>query len=245
MILLSNRQGRLLELTLNRPEKRNALNAELCRELVQALEQADADPATNAVLLTANGKSFCAGMDLSQDPSGLAEIHNRLFTLGARTGKPLVAAVQGAALAGGTGLVANAHVAIAAEEATFGLTEIRIGLWPFLIFRAVAAAIGERRALELSLTGRTIGAAEAQAWGLVHQVVPAPELVGRARELALGIASASPAAIQAGLAYLRDARVLGWEEAGRLAAQAREAIFGSAEFQEKVRALLTKRPPPA
>ncbi len=143
---------RVRRIALNRPEKRNALHLELCRELVAAFDAADADPHTGAVLLCANGKTFCAGMDLREaatsDPHALSETHEQLFTTHARFTKPIVAAVQGAALAGGAGLVANAHIAVAAEDATFGLTEIRIGLWPFLIFRSVTLAIGERRAVD-------------------------------------------------------------------------------------------------
>jgi enoyl-CoA hydratase/carnithine racemase len=139
-------EGHVLRLFLNRPDKRNALNAELCRALVDALEEADRDPGIGAILLSGRGKSFCAGMDLKEvvtdDPQELAELHDRLFTVGSRLGKPLIAAVQGAALAGGTGLVANCHIVIAAEDATFGLTEIRLGLWPFLVFRVVAMALG-------------------------------------------------------------------------------------------------------
>lgn len=242
MSLLSERDGALLRLTLNRPEKRNALNLDLCQKLVDAFEQAQSDPGIHAILLSGNGKSFCAGMDLSEITSGLAPIHDLLFTAGQRLTKPLIAAVHGAALAGGAGLVANAHVVIAADDAQFGLTEIRIGLWPFLIFRAVAQALGERRAVELSLTGRTFGAADALAWGLVHQVVPVADLAARARQLAGDVAAFSPAAIQAGLDYVRQSRHLSPEESGRLAARAREEIFRSPEFQEKVRALLTKRP---
>src|SRR5438477_7547087 len=158
-ILHSVREGRLLRLTLNRPEKRNALDAALCRALVSALDEAAADPAISAILLTGNGKAFCAGMDLAEieQTTGTAEIdavHEQLFTAGARLPKPLIAGVHGAALAGGTGLVANCHIVVASPGATFGLTEIRLGLWPFLVYRAVAAALGDRRTLELSLTGR-------------------------------------------------------------------------------------------
>src|SRR5579862_9452197 len=157
-----SRQGRVLQLALNRPDRRNALNLELCSALGDALEQADADASVGAVLLSGNGKSFCAGMDLHEvltpAASSVNEVHERIFTAGLRMTKPLIAAVQGAALAGGTGLAANCHIVLAAEDATFGLTEIRIGLWPFVIFRTIAAAVGERRAVELGITGRIIDA---------------------------------------------------------------------------------------
>jgi enoyl-CoA hydratase/carnithine racemase len=242
-----SREGRIMRLVLNRPERRNALNLELCVALGEALEKAEADAGVGAILLSGNGKSFCAGMDLHEvlTPAGgtIDEVHERIFTAGLRMTKPLVAAVHGAALAGGTGLVANCHVVVAAEDATFGLTEIRIGLWPFVIFRTIAAALGERRATELALSGRIFGAGEACEYGLVHHVVNPTALLDRAREIAGAIAEASPAAIRAGLAFVRDARGKNWEEAGALASQMRNEVFRSADFQEGIRAFQEKRPP--
>ena len=173
--LHSVHEGRLLHLTLNRPGKRNALDTTLCRALLDALEDAARDPAVGAILLTASGRAFCAGMDLAEIEEGshaeeIDALHERLFTIGARLTKPLIAGVDGPALGGGTGLVANCHVVVAGPEASFGLTEIRLGLWPFLVYRAVASALGERRTLELSLTGRICLAAEAREFGLVHEV---------------------------------------------------------------------------
>ena len=242
-----SREGRVLQLALNRPERRNALNMDLCSALGAALEEAEKDASVGAVLLSGNGKSFCAGMDLHEvlaPPSGdVNEIHERIFTAGTRMTKPLIAAVHGAALAGGTGLVANCHIALAAADATFGLTEIRIGLWPFVIFLTVVAAVGERRATELALSGRVFGALEAREYGLVHHVVEPAVLMQRAREIAGAIAEASPTAIHAGLAFVRDARGKSWEEAGDLARQMRNEVFRSADFQEGTRAFQEKRPP--
>jgi enoyl-CoA hydratase/carnithine racemase len=240
-------EGRLLHVALNRPEKRNALNSELCRELVAVLHDADADPAVGAILLTGNGKVFCAGMDLTEVLTpvshDLGRIHERLFTVYARLTKPLVMAVQGAALAGGTGLVANAHVVIAAEDATFGLTEIRLGLWPFFIFASMERAVGERRTIELSLTGRIFPAAEALAYGLVHHVVPAAEVPGRSREIAGALAVASPTAVQMGLHFVKEIRGRGWEVAGEIAARDRAAVFQSDDFREGIQAFREKRQP--
>lgn len=242
-----SREGRILHLALNRPERRNALNMDLCIALGAALEKAETDASVGAVLLSGNGKSFCAGMDLHEvlSPSGgdINEVHERIFSAGIRITKPLVAAVHGAALAGGTGLVANCHVVVAAEDATFGLTEIRIGLWPFVIFRTVVSALGQRRATELALTGRIFGANEARDYGLAHHVVDSESLMPRAREIAGSIAEASPTAIQAGLAFVRDARTKTWEEAGELARRMRNDVFRSADFQEGIRAFQEKRPP--
>jgi len=242
-----SRKGRVLELALNRPDRRNSLNVDLCSALGAVLEEAEADARVGAVLLSGNGKSFCAGMDLNEvlSLSGgeVNEMHERIFTAGIRMTKPLVAAVQGAALAGGTGLAANCHIVVAAEDATFGLTEIRIGLWPFVIFRTMVAALGQRRATELALTGRTFGASEAREYGLVHHIVEPGALMERAREIAGAIAEASPTAIHTGLAFVRDARGRSWEEAGELARQMRNQVFHSADFQEGIRAFQEKRPP--
>jgi enoyl-CoA hydratase/carnithine racemase len=237
------RHGQVLELVLDRPEKRNALSAELCRELTAALDRADSDPEVHAIVLSAAGPVFCAGMDLGEaldPPAELGAAHEQLFTAGARLSKPIVAAVGGPALGGGTGLVANAHVVAASAQATFGLTEIRIGLWPFLIFRAVAQAVGERRAIELSLTGRIIGAAEARELGLVHYIVegdPAP----RARELAATIAGYSNTAIRSGLTFVDEVRGRSSVEASKIARQIREQVFRTPEFRDAVRAFLEKR----
>ena len=246
-LLEIRREGRVLHVALNRPEKRNALNLALCGELAAALEDAAADPGVGAILLKGNGKSFCAGMDLDEileaDTGAVDRVHEELFTFGQRLAKPVVAAVHGAALAGGTGLVANCHVAVAAEDASFGLTEIRLGLWPLVIFRAMAAAVGERNTTEMALTGRIFGAPEALRHGLVHYIVPAPEVADRAAELAAGVAAFSPTAISSGLFYAAEARGKGSKEAGEIARRVREEIFASADFKEGVRAFREKRTP--
>jgi enoyl-CoA hydratase/carnithine racemase len=245
--LQSSREGRILRLRLNRPEKRNALNVELCRALTTALDRADADLSVGAVLLTAEGKAFCAGMDLDEVLSAgrdaLNQVHEQLFTVGSRMTKPVVAAVHGAALAGGFGLVANCPVVLASEDATFGLTEIRLGLWPFVIFGGVAAAVGERRAVELSLTARTIDAREAWQMGLVHQVTPAAELAARAEETAAALAASSPTAVRSGLMFVQEIRGRGPEDARSIARGVRNQILASPDFAEGIRAFQEKRRP--
>jgi enoyl-CoA hydratase/carnithine racemase len=243
----SVRDGRVLHLTLNRPAKRNALDAALCRDLADALEAAAQDPAVGAILLDAAGKSFCAGMDLAEitapaNPAEIDDLHERLFTIGARIATPIIAAVHGAALAGGTGLVANAHIAVAAPDATFGLTEVRIGLWPFLVYRAVVAAIGDRRTLELALTGRIVPAAEARDLGLIHEI--AADTPARAAEIAHQIASYSPVAIKRGIGFVHQSRRLAPSEAGALGRQIRNEVFASPGFREGIRAFLESRSVP-
>jgi len=238
-------EGRVLRLFLNRPDQRNALNAELCCALASALEDADRDPAIGSILLAGHGKSFCAGMDLKEADTGgsaeLAAIHEQLFTAGYHLGKPLVGAVHGAALAGGTGLVANCHIVIAEPDALFGLTEVRIGLWPFLVFRAVSMAMGERRTVELALTGRIFGGSEAREMGLVHEVSADPEK--RAWEIAQSLAAFSPTAIRSGLRFVHESRGLDWHAAGVVGQRARNEVFQSPDFQEGVRAFREKRAP--
>ena len=178
-----SREQRVLRATLNRAEKRNALTSELCGSIADTIEAAEHDASVGAIILDAKGDVFCAGMDLDEAIlPGAADqtvVHQRLFTLGARITKPIVCAVQGPALGGGIGLICNSHVAVAAHGSSFGLTEVRIGMWPFVIYRSVALALGERRALELSLMGRIFNVPEAVQWGLIHEAVPAFELDDR------------------------------------------------------------------
>jgi enoyl-CoA hydratase/carnithine racemase len=225
-LLRSTQDGRLLRLTLDRAAKRNALNLELCLTLAQAV--ADAKPSdTGCILLDAEGPSFCAGMDLGEstsvDPDVLAQAHERLFTMNHWSPVPIVASVQGHALAGGTGLVAQAHIVVAQDGAQFGLTEVRVGMWPMLVYRSVEEAIGARKTLEWSLTGRSIFAAEAQAAGLVHEIAP----VDRADAIAREIASRSADAIDYGMRYYRASRGLAFVEAGAVAAKLRKELMST------------------
>ena len=229
------REKRVLRVALNRPQKRNALNSELCRELTAALDSANRDADVGAILLTGRGSSFSAGMDLFEagtaDAGELADVQERLFTAYAWLEKPLIAAVHGAALAGGTGLVANAHIVLAAPDAVFGLTEIHIGLWPLVIFRAMVHAVGERRALEMSLSGRKLSAAEACDVGLVHHLTSANALESSASAMSHGIAEASRTTIASGLKFVAETRGVGIEPAGRRAREFRQQIFASQDFR--------------
>jgi enoyl-CoA hydratase/carnithine racemase len=130
---------------------------------------------------------------------------------------------------------------VAAPGATFGLTEIRLGLWPFLVYRAVAAALGDRRTMELSLTGRIFDTAEARQLGLVHEVVDAPQ--ERALEIAWAIAQSSPTAVQQGMAFVNQVRGLDWQQSGAIARDVRNRVFAGEDFREGIRAFREKRSP--
>jgi enoyl-CoA hydratase/carnithine racemase len=240
-----SRQERIIHIALNRPEKRNALNLEMCTSLVEAINNADHDHSVGVIVLSGNGPSFCAGMDLKEsldaDQLQLAGIHEQLFSTLNRIRTPIIAAVQGAALAGGTGLVANTHIVVAHPDAHFGLTEVKIGLWPVFIFRAITQAMGERRAVELSLTARPFSAEEAREYGLVTEISTDP--LARAIEIATAIAAFSPVAIGVGLDYVHKIRGRDWQHAGTVGRATRDQLLTNDDYREGVAAFMEKRKP--
>jgi enoyl-CoA hydratase/carnithine racemase len=187
MKLRTEQDGRLYRIALSSPETRNVIDAEGCRDLLREMRSAEADENVGAILLEADGPIFCAGCEPDEE----------LMSIGRTISRPIVAAVQGVVLAGGLALAANAHIVVAAQGTSFGLTDVREGRSNEAVIRAVARAMGTRRALELSLSGRIFSTPEALAWGLVHHVAPAFELDDRATEVAGGIANADPGAIRA------------------------------------------------
>jgi enoyl-CoA hydratase/carnithine racemase len=193
--------GRVRRLTLARPERRNVLDAALAQCLLRELAEAEADPETGAILLDADGEVFCGGLDPSF--SAGAELPEGIFTFGSRARKPVVAAVRGVAISAGLALVVNAHVALAAQGSTFGLTDIREGRVHNGLLEAVAEAIGLRRTKELALTGRIFSTPEAAAWGLIQAVMPAFELDDRALSITAALAEAHPDAVRAVLSINR------------------------------------------
>jgi enoyl-CoA hydratase len=196
----------IARITLDRPEKRNPIGAQTVGELIHALEAAREHEHVRVVVITGAGSAFSAGGDLgSMSASAPAEgpirprSFTELFPLMHGLGKPIIAMVNGHALAGGLGLVVACDLAIASDAATFGLTEITVGLWPMMITAEIVRNIGRKNALELMLTGKRISAAEAAAMGLVNRVVPHAELEAETMALASGIAAHSPAAMALGL----------------------------------------------
>lgn len=232
--------GRVLEITFNRPEKRNALSHDMCAGLVSLCE--DTDASVGAIVWKAKGAVFCSGMDLEDATVGATEVHGKLFTLGQRVKKPIIAAVGGPALGGGLGLVANSHIAVAAHGAQFGLTEIRVGMWPFVIYPAIERVFGARRSLDLALSSKIFNTPEAMAWGLVSEVVPPIELDDRVDAIANTLANASSETIERGMGFVAALQGKPLDEQIALALEVRAQQFSSPDFAEGVKAFQEKRP---
>ena len=251
--ILYQTEDRLARITLNAPEQRNALTYTMVHELIAALRRAEEDHTVRAVLLAAAGDNFSAGGNLREfaveidDPairhweSGAS--WEELFSLIPQMKKPVVGAVQGYALAGGCGLVALCDLAVAAEDAQLGLTEIRIGLFPLLVLPALLRAVGQKKALELALTGTIIDAREALAIGLVNRVVPAAELAAQALTLAVELTEKSPQAVQLGKRLFWDTAGMTYTQAISFARSLRVNYMLSEDLREGINAFLEKRKP--
>jgi len=197
--ILVDDTGPVARITLNRPDKRNPIDPAMCGELVHALRAVQA----RVIVLTGAGSVFSAGGDLGgmKAPAGgaLPATLVELFSAMHELGKPIIAMVNGHALAGGLGLVVACDLAICADTAQLGTTEIAVGLWPMMITAEIVRSVGRKAALEMMLTGRRLDAREALARGLVTRIAPAGELEAQTMQLAHELAERSPAAIALGL----------------------------------------------
>lgn len=254
--------GEIARITLNRPAKRNALTPRMIAEIHAALDELESGPC-RAVILTGAGKSFCAGMDLSvlQETARklsartelgdaalveLAEDSRRIAALFARVhafSKPLIAAVNGHALAGGCGLATLCDITLAAPDAQFGYTEVRIGFMPAFVSIYLIRQIGEKRARDLLLSGRIVHAAEARDLGLVNEIVPAESLLLRAQEIAARFASVSPTSVTYTKRLLAEFFADELLRATDHAVEASARIRATADFREGLAAFLEKREP--
>ena len=236
--------------TLDRPEALNALSFDLLDDLVAALQSLDADPSCRAVVITGSGtRAFAAGADIRElAPQTSASLHaggrfgvwDRL----AKIGLPLIAAVRGFALGGGFELAMACDMIVAAEDATFGQPEVRIGVMPGAGgTQRLTRAVGKARAMGLILTGRTMSAAEAATSGLVTKVVPAESTVDSALELAGRIAAMPPLAIRAAKAAILDAAEGSLHDGFARERDAFFRLFDSQDQAEGMAAFTEKRPP--
>jgi enoyl-CoA hydratase/carnithine racemase len=204
-------------ITINRPERRNALSWTVIRELRAACGEAKSDPAARVIVLAGAGdKAFCAGADLSGMAAGAGhlELHEARGELGNLfrdlygLGKPTIARVHGYALAGGMGLALACDLVVAADDTTFGVPEIDVGLWPYFITVPLIRSMPPKQALELMLTGRRVKADEALRIGFVNQVVPVAELDAAVDALAATLAAKSSAVLKVG----RDTFYSVWDQ---------------------------------
>jgi enoyl-CoA hydratase/carnithine racemase len=196
--LVRSTDGQLGIITLNRPERRNALSLELMLELIDCLDEMRAETNIRAIILSASGKVFSSGHDLSEMVGRTVNDYRRLFDVCTElmmkiqsVPQPVIAQVQGVATAAGCQLVATCDLAIASDQAAFGTPGVKIGLFCTTPMVALSRAVGRKRAMEMLLTGKLVDAATAAEWGLVNRVVPAAELEAATQELACKIAEAS------------------------------------------------------
>jgi len=245
-------QGELATITLNRPEKRNAISAGMIEELLAALDEAESS-AARVVLLTGAGKAFCSGMDLDslkaiapqsaeqnlEASRQVARLFRRLYSFP----KPLIAAVNGPAIAGGCGIATLCDFTLAVPDATFGYTEVRIGFIPAFVSVFLIRQVGEKRARDLLLTGRILDAAEAHRIGLVTEVVPADALLDRGHELAATLLASSSTSLERTKRLLRQFSQSDFDCEMELAVQENASIRSTADFREGVASFLEKRKP--
>ncbi|HTP89242.1 MAG TPA: enoyl-CoA hydratase [Bryobacteraceae bacterium] len=250
MNLLFSPPGPVLTITLNRPERRNALSVECMEELIAALDRIAADSTVRVVVLAAAGKVFCSGHDLSEMVDRHPEDYRRIFDICARLmtrlqsiPQPVIARVRGLATAAGCQLVATCDLAIASTEASFATPGVRIGLFCSTPMVALTRAIGRKRAMEMLLTGRVIGAKTAADWGLVNACVEPADLDREVDALATRIAEASGFVVGVGKQAFYSQIDLDRDQAYAFTKEVMSANALAADAREGITAFLEKRAP--
>src|SRR4051812_17087841 len=245
-------ENRIASITLNRPEKRNAVSFQVVEDLIGALREIETSD-SQVVIITGAGKAFCAGLDLEELKSliGKTEEQNvrdsqtmaNLFRTIYDFPKPTIAAVNGAAIAGGTGIATMCDFTLAVPEAKFGYTEVKIGFVPAIVSSYLVFQVGHKIARDLLMTARLFDAAEAHRYGLVNEIVAAENLMTRARELANVLLENSPSSVQATKRLINGfiKEQLDLQVAAAVKDNAR--IRTTADFKEGVSSFLEKRKP--
>lgn len=251
------REGKTLIVTLNRPEAKNAFSPEMLLGMYKAWRLLDEDRSLMCAILTANGDTFCAGMDLKAGAEGhrsteefmelmgtVPNIHWQALLRDDRPTKPLILAVEGYALAGGTEILAGTDLRIAAEDATFGVTEVARGLYPMAgssirLPRQIPYCI----AAEILLLGRHVTAQEALEWGMINRIVPKGQTLAEAKKMAEQIAQTGPIALEAITRSLRELQTdVPEAEAMLKSDELAGPVFASKDAKEGMRAFKEKRP---
>ena len=244
--------GEIATITLNRPEKRNAISPEMIAELLAAFAEIETSPG-QVVILTGAGKAFCSGMDLDalkslasqsserhlEDARTLARLCRRIWSFP----KPTIAAVNGPAIAGGCGIATLCDFTIAAPEAKFGYPEVRIGFLPAVVSIFLVRQIGEKQARDLLLTGKTIDAVEALRLGLVTQAAPKDQLMDAARNLAVTLLASSPTSLRVTKQMLCDFAAPEIDRQLELAIAESAQIRATRDFREGLASFLEQRAP--
>jgi len=244
--------GQIATITLNRPEKRNAMSATMIAEIQTALDEIEKSHARVGIL-TGAGKAFCSGMDLDmlatiaqqspaenqEDSRRMAKMFRRIWSFP----RPLIAAVNGAALAGGCGIATLCDFTLAVPDARFGYTEVRIGFLPALVSVFLTRQIGEKKSRDLLLTGRILEAHEAKEFGLVNEVVPAENLLARSKELAEVLIAASPGSLSRAKRLMTSSAAPGVDQDLERAILENARIRCTPDFKEGLASFLEKRKP--
>jgi enoyl-CoA hydratase len=251
-LVLCQRQAAIATLTINRPEKLNALNREVLGQLGRQLETVLSDDAVRVVILTGAGdKAFVAGADIAEmspltprQAMDFSRLGQSIATTIDRFNKPVIAAVNGFALGGGCELALSCHIRLASAQAQFGQPEVGLGLIPgFGGTQRLARIIGEARALELIASGRRIDAATALSYGLVNAIATEKSVLQQAEELARSIAAQSPVAVRLAVEAVRAGLSMPLSEALEFEAALFGLTFSTADMREGTRAFLEKRKP--
>jgi enoyl-CoA hydratase/carnithine racemase len=245
-------RDRIAVITLNQPEKRNPLSAAMLHDITAALQEAKRDDGVRVVILTGAGdKAFCAGADLSGFGGDATEVQKHLgrgafvdmFLAMQRLGKPILGCVNGHALAGGFGLALGCDMLVASETATFGTTEINVGLWPMMIGALIIRQLPPKRCMELFMTGERISADQALDWGLVNRVVPQHQVREETWKLALTLVDKSPIIMKLGRDAFYAIDNLAYETALRHLQSQLTLVTLTEDSVEGITAFLEKRVP--
>lgn len=248
--VLAELRDRVLTLTLNRPDKRNAIDTPMVEQLLQQLERADLDAEVGVVALRGAGKDFCAGADLAEmlesadrspaENEASARRLGEVFIAMRRLPKPVIAVVHGRALAGGCGLATACDLVLAHADASFGYPEVRRGFVPAMVMAMLLRAVGEKVAFDLVGTGRLLRGEEARALGLVARVLPAASFEDDAARLLAELAAASGTALAFIKQQLYEIDRCGFEEAIHLGATVNATVRATPDFKQAVSGFLKR-----